>query len=237
MAQLRVAEQTAGVKSSRLLRKLLKYSTVTKNHTKAMIADLSGLYRCINKDTGSVLWISDGDDALEHAEKLGFFVPELTAWPELQAVNSDVSDADVEGEGDTGEQAGAGDQVGYSDKVAPAGVAKQKVEESNTTTDHGAKSASTERSTSDGSNAPKSQAFEEREGLHHRHSALDESVANLDAEVSTFAAQKNAPPKITRSLQGSTSSACILLCGIVCAGTIWLLNCGDTETVIYACTQ
>jgi hypothetical protein len=76
-AQLRVAEQTAGVKSSRLLRKLLKLSTDTKNLSKAKIVDLSGLYRCVNKDTGSVLWISDDADAKERAKELGFLVPDL----------------------------------------------------------------------------------------------------------------------------------------------------------------
>jgi hypothetical protein len=179
-AQLRVAEQTAGVKSSRLLRKLLKFSTVTKNLSKRDIVDLSGLYRCVNKDTGSVLWISNEDDAKERAEKLGFLVPDL------QAVNSDVSDADVEGEGGVGEQAGTGDQA--------------------------TKSASIEHSTSDESNAAKSQALEGRaEDLQRRHSALDESVANLDHDVSSFVARKKAQSKPVQSLQGSTSPTCILL--------------------------
>jgi hypothetical protein len=179
-AQLRVAEQTAGVKSSRLLRKLLKFSTVTKNLSKADIVGLSGLYRCVNKDTGSVLWISDDADAKERAKELGFLVPDL------QAVNSDVSDADEEGEGGAGEQAAAGDQA--------------------------AKSASIEHSTSDENNAAKSQALEGKaEDLQRRHSALDESVANLDTDVSSFVAQKKTQSKPVESLQGSTSPTCIIL--------------------------
>jgi hypothetical protein len=179
-AQLRLAERTAGVKSSRLLRKLLKFSTETKNLSKADIVDLSKLYRCVNKDTGSVLWICDDADAKKRARELGFLVPVL------QAVNSDVSDADVEGEGGVGEQAGAGDQA--------------------------AKSASIEHSTSDESNPAKSEALDVRaEDPQRHHSALDESVANLDHDVSSFVARKKVQSKPVQSLQGSTSPTCILL--------------------------
>lgn len=102
-AKLREAELAAGVKSSRLLRKLLKYASATKSLTRAEIVGLANLYRCVNKDTGSVLWISGDDDATELAEKAGYLKPKF------QAVTSDVSDADEEGEAGEDEHVGDGD--------------------------------------------------------------------------------------------------------------------------------
>jgi hypothetical protein len=89
--QVRKAEQGAGVKSSRLLRKLLKLSSDTRNLKKAEIVELANLYRCVHKDNAKfVVWIRDDEDAQLLAKKLGFLVPDLRA-PE-----SDVSDVNTD---------------------------------------------------------------------------------------------------------------------------------------------
>jgi hypothetical protein len=90
-AQIRKAEQMASVKSSRVLRKLLKLSSLTKKLTKkADIADFAKLYRCVHKESGKVVWISDDEDAHLRAKELGFLAPDLRA-------ESDVSDVDADG--------------------------------------------------------------------------------------------------------------------------------------------
>jgi hypothetical protein len=89
-AQVRKADQGAGVKTSRMLRKLLKLSSDTRNLKKAEIVELANLYRCVHKDNAKVVWISGDEDAQLLAKKLGFLVPDLRA-PE-----SDVSDVDTD---------------------------------------------------------------------------------------------------------------------------------------------
>jgi hypothetical protein len=84
----------AGVESKRQLRKLLRCSIATKNHNKEMIADLAGLYRCVHKGTGKVLWVSNDEDATLRAEELGFLAPDL------RAPDSEVSDVDADEGGD-----------------------------------------------------------------------------------------------------------------------------------------
>jgi hypothetical protein len=104
--QLRKAEQGAGVKSSRLLRLLLKLASESecRNLTKPGIADLAKLYRCVHKGEGKVIWICDSKYALQRAKELGFLAPEL------RAVDSDVSDVSDVSDEDDEEQAISGDR-------------------------------------------------------------------------------------------------------------------------------
>jgi hypothetical protein len=126
-AQLRLAERGDGVKSSRLLRKLLKLSTATKDLGKLEIANLAKLYRCVHKHTGKVAWISDDEDAKQRANKLGFLLPDL------RLPDSDVSD--VEGdETETGDRSKEVDAATYAENFVPALRFKDKVEEGATIT-------------------------------------------------------------------------------------------------------
>jgi hypothetical protein len=90
-SQLRVAEHGAGAKSSRLLRKLLKLFSDTKDLSKPDIVDLVKLYRCVHKDEAKVVWISGDEDAQQRAEELGFLAPDL------RAPDSDISDVEANG--------------------------------------------------------------------------------------------------------------------------------------------
>jgi hypothetical protein len=87
--QVRAAEQQAGIKTSRLLHKLLKLSSDTKHFTKPEIAGLTQLYRCVHP-SGKVVWISDDDEALRRAKELGFLEPDL------RSPDSDMSDDEVD---------------------------------------------------------------------------------------------------------------------------------------------
>ena len=76
--QMHTAEQKAGVKTSRLLLELLDQFSDLKGRDGLAIKQLANLYRCIDKK-GTVIWITDDDDALVRAEKLDFQMAELRA--------------------------------------------------------------------------------------------------------------------------------------------------------------
>jgi hypothetical protein len=78
-AKVREAEQQAGVKTSRLLRTLLKLSDDTADLTEPEIVNFTKLYRCVHSTTGKVLWISGDEDACQRAVELGFIQPDLRA--------------------------------------------------------------------------------------------------------------------------------------------------------------
>jgi hypothetical protein len=90
-----LAEINANVKTSRQLLELLKFSSNTKGHTKAMIADLAKLYRCIHLGSGKVLWISGDKDALDTAAELGFLV-DLTLGRSQSLEMSDAESAPLQ---------------------------------------------------------------------------------------------------------------------------------------------
>jgi hypothetical protein len=199
-ALLRVAEEQAGVKSSRLLRKLLKLSTDSKvkDLTKTGIADLAKLYRCVHKAAGKVVWISADDDSQQRAHELGFLAPEL------RAVESDVSDVEDEELGDTGAHLEGTDDISCG---APAAYAKEGATATGTTN-------VSRKPTSSASNAVKGQKMPltaDVQDLKRRLSSLDENVAGLGTTVLTLAAKKSTAVESLQRAPLRTSATCTLL--------------------------